>query len=513
MRRRRWVACCERAVLAVLAGCTAPGPLRVGIPNDIPGQALILVEETPSAVRAMAIDRATLAGAECLDTLARSSADDQRVEWTLLTYDVPLSALCLEPGCLQLVSDSASARPLPDPARAWVARLSGEEVSAWAETSTVALPDFVAGARVTRCPMPPSPCEVVRSGSVHTCARLVDGSVWCWGDNAFGQLGDGTTTPRVNPTRVGLDEVTQLELGDFTTCAVSRRTVFCWGRNDFGQLGRPGPSSPLPALVPGVDFRGALAVGKSHACAAANIPGTEEKKVMCWGRNDSGELGNGNTDLQRGPVETASITGVRKISVGGQRSCAIVDPGERVRCWGRNEEQALFPTGEPTILLPRTVAGLSVIADLALGQDAQCVRTQDGQIQCWGINNKNQVGDGSGRATSAPVPLLELAVTNDLDGGGYGFCAVRNFVPHCWGRYFGPRPTQVDGLPSTGVEEVSPGAGLVTGITGNEEVPVLPHVCARTPDGRVFCWGGNAFGQLGDGTISDERTTPAPVLW
>ncbi|MCC7381399.1 MAG: hypothetical protein IT384_06190 [Deltaproteobacteria bacterium] len=461
----------------------------------------------------MAIDRATLAGVECLDTLARTSADDPQVEWTLLAYDAPLSELCLEPGCLPLVPDSPSARPLPGPARARLGRLSGGEVSPWAETSTAALPGFVAGARVTRCPRPPSPCEEIRSGSVHTCALLVDGSVWCWGDNGFGQLGDGTTTSRVNPTRVGLDDVSQLELGDFTTCAVSRGTVFCWGRNDSGQLGRPGPSSPWPTPVHDVDFRAALAVGKGHACAAANIPGTEAKKVMCWGRNESGELGTGNTDPQTGPVETASITGVRKLAVGGQRSCAIVGSENRVRCWGGNEGQALFPTGEEIILVPRTVEGLSAIAELAMGQDAQCARTLDGQIQCWGINNRNQVGDGSGRDTSAPVPLLELAVTSDLDGGGYGFCAVRNFVPQCWGRYFGPRPTQVDGFPSDGVVEVSPGAGLITGTTGSEEVHVLPHVCARTPDGQVFCWGGNAAGQLGDGTISEERKTPAPVLW
>jgi alpha-tubulin suppressor-like RCC1 family protein len=158
----------------------------------------------------------------------------------------------------------------------------------------------------------------VSAGSGHTCARLSNGEVWCWGDNSKGQLGDGTFASSAAPVQVaGVAGATAVAAGYGFTCAlVGGGSVSCWGDDSLGQLGSPsvdagadaGPGSPVPVMVPGVTHATAIAVSRfaiagarvGHACALL-----DDGTVRCWGANDDGRLGDGTT---RGSATPVAVT-------------------------------------------------------------------------------------------------------------------------------------------------------------------------------------------------------------
>jgi alpha-tubulin suppressor-like RCC1 family protein len=167
-------------------------------------------------------------------------------------------------------------------------------------------------------------------------------SVYAWGTNANGELGDGTTVDRAAPTAViGLDAMTSaVAAGAFHGCARIGAEVRCWGHNPEGEVGNGNTITPVTSPV-AVVLSGAardLAVGFQHSCAILT-----DDTVKCWGRNDFGEVGNGTTVPQPTPVAVGGLSGVFKISTGQYTTCAIVGTmaSTDVRCWGRNDHGQL----------------------------------------------------------------------------------------------------------------------------------------------------------------------------
>src|SRR5689334_3998245 len=148
------------------------------------------------------------------------------------------------------------------------------------------------------------------AGWNHACALLDDGTVQCWGDNIWGQLGDGTFTTRIAPVAVSnLNSVVSIAVGRQHSCAIlgSQGTVRCWGRNDGGQLGNGTSSQSInqPVFVTGLANVVALTAGDLHTCAV-RVDGT----VWCWGDNLEGQLGNGGlTNLSLVPVQAEDLIG------------------------------------------------------------------------------------------------------------------------------------------------------------------------------------------------------------
>ncbi len=189
----------------------------------------------------------------------------------------------------------------------------------------------------------------INSGNEHTCALTKSGGVKCWGNGTTGQLGNGTFNTALSPVDVIaaqgssdlLSGIVQISSGDEHSCALTNsQTVLCWGDRSYGQLGQrvSNANFSAPVAVPSLSGIVQIAVGNDHSCALSRTG-----MVFCWGRGDSGQLGNGHFRTSATPVKviqgqdtTAPLSGVLQIVAGGAHACALRTSGE-IKCWGEGD--------------------------------------------------------------------------------------------------------------------------------------------------------------------------------
>lgn len=306
---------------------------------------------------------------------------------------------------------------------------------------------------------PERPPGIVVGGS-HICRTQRDETVVCWGDNRFGQLGNGTTTPSINPVEVaGLTDVVSLAAGDGHTCAVLKEGgVRCWGANHRGQLGialrRP---SSAPVSVP-VGPATQIAAGRTHTCARLS-----DGTVSCWGDNSDGQVGlTAPITMPVPPAAVPKLTDVISVTTGNEHSCSLSLEGE-VYCWGDNhfgqlghgkQAHQFFP--------PRPVPIKGPAFAVSAGRRHTCALLSNRTVQCWGENFDGQLGNGTTTQSLLPVQV----VFTDLTG------KTRSLE---------------------NVAAVSAGKG---------------HTCALLINREVYCWGSNRSGQLGGHAL---EISPSPV--
>jgi len=253
----------------------------------------------------------------------------------------------------------------------------------------------------------------IATSNAQSCAVLISGGAKCWGYNEQGQLGDGTTTNRLTPTSVsGLSSgVVAIGMGDSHSCALlSSGAVKCWGDNFYGELGDGTTTNRLtPTAVSGLSSGvTAIAIGHIQSCALLN-----SGAVKCWGYNSQGQLGDGTTTNRLIPTAVSGLSsGVTAIatSVGGNHSCAVLSSGT-VQCWGNNYSGQLGDGSTTQSLTPVSVSGLSSSAiTVATGQDHTCALLAAGSVQCWGNNSYGQLGDGTGSTSNRYSPLNVISL-------------------------------------------------------------------------------------------------------
>jgi alpha-tubulin suppressor-like RCC1 family protein len=375
-------------------------------------------------------------------------------------------------------------------------------------TTSRTTPVVVAG--LTGDPALPAP------GRYHTCVLLADGGVKCWGDNAYGQLGDGTTTDRLVPVGVtglaggeGVAPAGALKVaaGANHTCVLTAQGgVRCWGDNEYGQLGdnttaNRAVAGDVVGLGSGV---AALGAGSSSTCALTTGGG-----VKCWGGNYSGQLGNGTYVPRLTPGDVVGLTsGVVALAVGADFACAVTSGGG-AKCWGNNSYGQLGDGTTTSRLTPVDVNGLgSNVAAMALGFIHSCALTSTGGVKCWGHNGYGEVGDTTTTDRHTPVTVSGLSSgVASVATTGYTACAVTTAGgAKCWGwNVWG----QVgDGTTTDRTAPVDV-AGLTTDVIAVR--PGYYHTCGIARAGRVKCWGDNDHGQAGDGTTM-TRTSPVDAI-
>jgi len=304
----------------------------------------------------------------------------------------------------------------------------------------------------------------VSAGGFHTCGIRTSGRLYCWGNDGDGQLGNGgLNTNQAAPVQVagGATNWTAVDAGREHICA--RRTtgrLYCWGDDGFGRLGDGGLNTDQAAPVQvagGATNWTAVTAGDFHTCARRTTG-----RLYCWGSDDAGQLGDGGLDTdQAAPVQVAGgATNWTAVTVGSEHTCARRTTG-RLYCWGYDGSGQLGDGGLFTEqATPVQVAGGATnwTAVTAAGTHT-CARRTTGRLYCWGNDGFGQLGDG-GTNTSQAVPV-----------------------------------------------QVAGGATDWTAVTAGQS-----HTCARITSRRLYCWGSDGSGRLGDGGTNTNQPRPAQVF-
>ena len=357
----------------------------------------------------------------------------------------------------------------------------------------------------------------VTSGNDHTCALTDGGTAYCWGANAYGQLGDGTGTDRSMPVAVQTDRTfTTLSAGALHTCGMTETgAAFCWGYNGYGQVGtettetciadgRSRDCSTVPRAVDGGSGLSQLAAGSYHTCGLSS-----DGEMACWGSNVYGQLGVGEEVEQS--LAPMAISGGRRflaIDAGYLHSCGLQGDG-RLYCWGSNiygevgdDSQGTRRFHPVSVLGERRFVSLSAGGTVCHGRT--CAITEGSVTYCWGRSYNDLVAGG--RLVGTPSPLKNDPGFETVVVGGYMVCGLTaEGVLYCWGegRY---------GRLGTGSSEnvydpavVFPEKRFVSVSSGSD------HTCAVTVESVTYCWGSNEWGQLGRESPGTGWTVPVPV--
>lgn len=398
----------------------------------------------------------------------------------------------------------------------------------------IALPEEAASDQASQ---PGSPAAAgLDAGRDHTCALVGSGSVRCWGWAANGRLGyananvigDDETPGSVGPVNLAGRAATAVAAGDAHSCArMDDATVRCWGLGADGQLGygtrdTVGDDEP-PGLVGPVNIGSgrtaiAIAAGAYHTCAV--LDGGD---VRCWGSTFYGQIGYPRTPTigddeipgSVGPLKLGDGRSATAITAGARHSCALLDGGD-VRCWGDGSAGQLG-YGNTTMVGDDETPGSAGPVDIGDGRAATaisagdyhtCALLNNGQVSCWGYGANGQLGYANTRAVGddeAPnsvgtVYLGQGRTAIAISAGGFHTCALLDDATvRCWGD--GARGQLGYGNTGTIGDDESPGsAGPVNLGPGARVIAISAggaHTCARLDDASVRCWGEGGNGRLG----------------
>ena len=350
--------------------------------------------------------------------------------------------------------------------------------------------------------------HLLTAGDEHSCAVRNGGTVWCWGDNSSGQLGNGTSGDCGEPAPVqvtGLTNIAGVTALRLHTCAWKLDgTAWCWGSNGFGGLGDGTKKSTTePVQVQGLANPAALAAGSGFSCALE-----DSGSVWCWGRNDHGQLGNGSQTDESAPVQAAGLVDIVHVTAGSSHTCALKSD-DSVWCWGKNSASQLGNGSQADELTPVQVVDLANVVGLAAGWSHTCAVKGDGTLWCWGANDGGQVGDGTTDNRNTPVQVVGVENIVAVQAG-YGYtCALTGTGSlWCWGRndegQLGVGSISEPILSPAGVADAG---GVTVAAAGGS------HTCVLRQDGTVWCFGANKWGELGNGLggIKNYKAEPVQV--
>jgi alpha-tubulin suppressor-like RCC1 family protein len=445
--------------------------------------------------------------------------------------------------------------------------------------------DLVAPDPTTDVPTDAETYKLVAAGNLHACAITTDDRLYCWGANGRGELGDGTLVDHASPTVVGASTWISVAAGggyqacSFSsgrrcgghTCAIrSDHTLWCWGANAEGQLGDLTTTDrAMPVQVGEQADWSAVSIGAGHSCGIRN-----NGQLWCWGKNSEGELGDNTMTATISPIPVANAGPWAQVSAGGAHTCAI-DSVSRLWCWGLNMGGQLgtgsnlpwarsapvmvrgnwvavstgsdhtfgltpdhtvswwggrpyIPQSPPQLVPTRVgsamnwsmvsangahacaVSAMSElycwevsqepalvsddVASVVAGTEFSCSLGNDGGVRCFGDNHHGQIGMGKRGSRLAPAGAPGITVDEHRALGNM-HCARSGSDQACWGVGFGTVP-------------VGAGAWQHLARTG---FGATASSCAIDATGRLYCWGSNARGVLGLGEQVPDQPQPTQV--
>lgn len=342
-----------------------------------------------------------------------------------------------------------------------------------------------------------------------TCA-LTGGEVWCWGSNSLGQLGlgDDDLDPHPVPTKVpSLSSVISLSSNAYHVCAMRvTGELHCWGDNRYGQIGNGAMGGPRPpGDVVGMDGAATVNSGGAHSCAI----GTNHVGLWCWGNNKNGQLGDGSTQRHLTPITVQGTAGVTvdAVGLGDKHTCAAI--GGKAKCWGDNTHGQLGDNSTNASPLPITVQGPTNVVGIAAGMAHSCAFSSlnaGGNVWCWGANDTGQLGIGSTEEKHTAQQIPGLSNVTTLIAGDAHICAIiNNDTVSCWGDNMSGQL----GNGTAGLEIISMSPTAIANFSGITHISAgWQHTCARDANNQGWCWGRNDFGQLGVDFPNWDPTLP-----
>jgi len=370
----------------------------------------------------------------------------------------------------------------------------------------------------------------ISSGSAFSCGIYND-DAYCWGFS--GKLGDGKNTesrvpvPVVKTGVLAGKTIKQISAGQSGACAIaSDDLAYCWGQGNNGQTGDGGNTANLApdavsraGVLSGLTIK-SISSGDNHTCAIAS-----DDLLYCWGYNATGQLGNSSTTQSLVPVAVSrggALAGktIKSVSSSANNTCAIASD-DQVYCWGYNAGSQLGNGSTTQALAPVAVSTLGVLAgktikQMSSGGGTTCVVASDENIYCWGDNNVGQYGNNSVTASTTPTATLMTGALNSktikqISVGSNFVCVVASDSKvYCWG---GNSSGQ---LGDGGISQSTvPKAVLTNGVLANKSIRSVSanfnQACVVTTSNKAYCWGYNAYGQLGNNASVQSQTSPVAV--
>lgn len=358
----------------------------------------------------------------------------------------------------------------------------------------------------------PGAWTAVAAGEAHICAIADDGTLWCSGNGVRGAVGpNGQGTVATAPIPVtAFDDWTAVAAGGSHTCAMrGGGRLYCFGDNAEGQLGL-GAGAPAevsaPTEVVEAGAVASVAAGNVHACAVR----TDDGAVLCWGAGDAGQLGSsGVGSASATPVAVDATLAFVHVAAGRDHACAVGEGSGSLSCWGKNDAGQVgvggmdSPVASPASVVSPTSGWTSVA-----GGRAHTCGIAAGIVYCWGSRADGRLGDGmeGGSATSPTGLPSPSASEGAVVAAGSDHTCVLDGVPgaiHCFGR----------GDPGQLGDGAAFGSALPVTVEGADWVAVAAggaHTCGIRTDGSLWCWGAGDAGQLGQGDL-DDRYVPVAV--
>ncbi len=350
----------------------------------------------------------------------------------------------------------------------------------------------------------------VAAGGNHGLAISVNGEVYSWGRNNKGQLGLGTLIDINSPQKIpGLQNIVAISAGEnFSMALRADGTVWAWGENDNGQLGNNSvTSSSTPVQVNGLINVATIAAGDSSGYAVLS-----NGSAYSWGNNANGQLGNNSVAQTTVPVQITGLSKVDYIQGGGAYAMARLADGT-LWSWGNNANGRLGVGSTTQSLVPIQVSGVSSIFSMAAGKSHGILLRSNGDYMGWGDNFYGQVGDSSNLQRLAPVKVLREEVVlsgvvqAEASSGGHTIVLRPNGEVYGWGaNFFGQMGHNLG-------QDSATSADIVAGISEVAKVSVgEDFTLALRSNGTVWIWGRNNRGQYANGTISTSANiTPTQV--
>lgn len=351
------------------------------------------------------------------------------------------------------------------------------------------------------------------------CILRANGKGYCLGLNDLGQIGDGTTTPRIIYTEIGgsVTNWKQIETDSGTTCGIggTNDSIYCWGQNTNGEIGDNTTAQRLlpTAVVPATGANSGwtkLELDGSHAC------GIRGGHLLCWGDDDEGAIGNNTTkeNYIDQPTEVqGSYSDWVDVTTGQEHTCGIRNESGlyKAYCWGANTYGQLGDNTTAEKLTPTEVyGGYTNWSSLVTNHDFTCGLRSNNTLWCWGENNYGQLGDNTVVNKDIPTQVRNTAGTGywydwvKVANMGVSTCGIRaNGSLYCWGRdHYGQLGNGAGGNTDT--------PGLVAGgFTDWTDIYIDHTACGLANGGKQYCWGFNANGTVGDGTTTNQQSPVA----